>query len=581
MMQPIWLLLLLIGLFHLSHQATNTWVWRCNQEVCVRQHSNKNSIQTNVFRSIEECRLVCGADGSIWPLPSVKFNKSSKLLDINPNEITFELVGSDPVKEILEENVKIFKKNILSECRGACGSDGEALNIKVIVNSTDVSLNWETDESYELKSNNLFWKINAATVFGARHGLESLSQLIAAYNAQDKIGLVTVANVHIVDKPFYKHRSLMIDTGRNFLTVETIKRQIDAMASSKLNILHWHITDSQSFPYVSVRVPNLSRFGSFSENQVYNPQDIKELRDYAKIRGIRILMEIDAPSHAGNGWQWGPHKALGNLSVCVNKQPWRYNCIQPPCGQLNPANIQVYNVLNALYKDIVEQFPESEFFHMGGDEVYFPCWNSTPEIVNYMKQQGKGQNKGDLLDLWGEFQENALAAYDSAVGNSDTKILLWSSELTNPEAIEKYLDKNRYIIETWVPSYDPLPQSLLEKGYKLVISTKNAWYLDHGFWGNTKYYTWRNVYENRLINHRNVIGGEVCMWGELVNGDAIDSRVWPRAAAAAERLWSNSYATTKQVEARMYRHRERLISRGIAAEALTPFWCYQNEGQCL
>lgn len=80
-------------------------------------------------------------------------------------------------------------------------------------------------------------------------------------------------------------------------------------------------------------------------------------------------MEIDAPSHAGNGWQWGPSAGLGNLAVCVNKNPWRQYCIQPPCGQLNPANPNVFAVLGELYKDIVEVFPKEEYFHMGGDEV--------------------------------------------------------------------------------------------------------------------------------------------------------------------------------------------------------------------
>lgn len=84
---------------------------------------------------------------------------------------------------------------------------------------------------------------------------------------------------------------------------------------------------------------------------------------------MRIILELDAPSHAGYGWQWGPGAGLGNLTVCLNAQPWRPACIQPPCGQLNPSNHKVYDVLEKIYKDMVGLMPWSEIFHMGGDEV--------------------------------------------------------------------------------------------------------------------------------------------------------------------------------------------------------------------
>lgn len=96
---------------------------------------------------------------------------------------------------------------------------------------------------------------------------------------------------------------------------------------------------------------------------------MKHLLRYAKVRGIRIILEFDSPAHAGNGWQWGPKEGLGELAVCVNEQPWRKFCIQPPCGQLNPANDNIYEILANLYRDIINVLPKGEVFHMGGDEV--------------------------------------------------------------------------------------------------------------------------------------------------------------------------------------------------------------------
>lgn len=158
----------------------------------------------------------------------------------------------------------------------------------------------------------------------------------------------------------------------------------------------------------------------------------------------------------------------------------------------------------------------------------------------------------------------------------------------------------RYVIQTWVPAEDELNRELLELGYRLIVSTKNKWYLDHGLgWASKDYHTWRDVYRNRISRHKAVLGGEVsrlfssssclvlatkslqaCMWGELVDDCVIDERVWPRAAAVGERLWSDPVEGTAVAETRMYRHRQRLISRGIKAEGLAPEFCYQDEGHC-
>lgn len=92
-------------------------------------------------------------------------------------------------------------------------------------------------------------------------------------------------------------------------------------------------------------------------------------------------MEIDSPSHAGNGWQWGPEAGLGNLAVCVNQMPWRSYCIQPPCGTLNPINPNTYKILGLLYKDLLQIFPKGEIFHMGGDEVNYTLCRQITSFV--------------------------------------------------------------------------------------------------------------------------------------------------------------------------------------------------------
>lgn len=331
---------------------------------------------------------------------------------------------------------------------------------------------------------------------------------------------MTVGQANISDEPRFKHRGLLIDTSRNFLPMEIIKSTIIGMSSCKMNVLHWHATDSQSFPMEFPRVPMLHTFGSYSPNEVYTPKDVRFIVKFAKVRGIRVLIEIDGPSHSSIGWEWGPNAGLGNLSVCINKQPWRQFCIQPPCGQINPLNTNVFEVYDKVYQDLLEIIPREETIHMGGDEVFIPCWNSTEEITGTMRNRGLDLTLSSFLQIWSEFHLKNFETWLKLKGKHDA-VILWSSHLTDPEVIQEYLPKDKFIIQTWVEGDKQLNKDLLNLGYKIIISTKNAWYLDHGFWGQTQFYNWKTVYDNQLINNDLVLGGEVCMWGEYADEHSI------------------------------------------------------------
>lgn len=311
--------------------------------------------------------------------------------------------------------------------------------------------------------------------------------------------VVILSKALISDKPLYKHRGLLLDTSRNFLPLKHIRQTIIGMASSKLNVFHWHITDAQSFPLEVQRYPQMSEYGSYSSDKIYRLADIRSIIEYAKLRGVRVLLEIDAPAHAGYGWQWGQKAGLGDLAVCVNKQPWRSYCIQPPCGQLNPVNPNVSVVMKEVYKDLIQVNDGEVNFHMGGDEVHLGCWNSTQEIVDGMRQRGYNRTKDGFMQLWSEFQQEMLDVYDSIVGDAKSKVILWSSDLTNPVNIRKYLSPERYVIQTWVEKENNLNKELLQKGYQLIISTKNAWYLDHGFWYVSLFFSKRSLLYTTFI----------------------------------------------------------------------------------
>ncbi|CAH8588747.1 unnamed protein product [Schistosoma margrebowiei] len=149
------------------------------------------------------------------------------------------------------------------------------------------------------------------------------------------------------------------------------------MSMVKMNVLHWHIVDDQSFPYVSETFPKLSSKGAFHPYLlIYTPNDVKYLLNYARLRGIRIMPEFDTPGHA-NSWGKGYPEIL--TKCYIKGEP------DGTLGPINPINNISYNFVSQLYKELFSVFPDN-WFHLGGDEVEYNCWRSNPSIIEFMKK---------------------------------------------------------------------------------------------------------------------------------------------------------------------------------------------------
>ncbi|KAG8034219.1 hypothetical protein G9C98_001304 [Cotesia typhae] len=330
------------------------------------------------------------------------------------------------------------------------------------------------------------------------------------------------SNVSILDAPMYPYRGILLDTSRNFISKATILRTIEAMGMSKLNSFHWHLSDSQSFPYISRTWPNMSRYGAYSPKKTYSSEDIKEIVDFGIHHGVRVVPELDAPGHVGEGWQWAGEDTLS----CFRAQPWTKFCQEPPCGQLNPVSDKVYVLLDGLYQDLLEDF-RPEIFHMGGDEVKTSCWASSESIRTWMTNQDWSLDDAGFMKLWMYFQQLAFKKLNSGE-KKIKKAVLWTSSLTDEEYL-KFLDPKKYIIQIWTDIYD---------------------------------------------------SGEAALWTEQTDSVSVDPRLWPRSAALAERLWAEPETSWRNFEQRMLFHRERLVKRGIRADSLEPEWCRINQGLC-
>uniref|UniRef100_A0A182IRJ1 Beta-hexosaminidase n=1 Tax=Anopheles atroparvus TaxID=41427 RepID=A0A182IRJ1_ANOAO len=500
-----------------------------NDQKCITKHVQTHESNTStIFYSLTHCRLLCGQYGPLWPKPTGIVILDKKTITVHPSNMRFSINNvnqSSAVIKMFNETVRYFLKNIHRESKHICSSKTSLL-VKVNVTTAETVLNWSTNESYKLQislesSDTTNVTVEATTIYGVRHAVETLLQLMVSvktdmFNSTCST-LYMLKNAMIHDQPVYPHRGLLIDTARNYIPIKTLRKQIDAMASCKMNVLHWHVSDTQSFPIVVEHVPEFSSYGAYSAEAIFTHKDVQDLVQYAKYRGIRVILEFDAPSHAGNGWQWGPSRGLGNLALCVNQQPWRSFCVEPPCGQLNPVNPNMYNILQQLYRSFAAMNNEEEILHMGGDEVFFGCWNASEEVVNYMRDKGMNRTEHDFLQLWSEFQNTSLRLWENARFETNrmvkktidpAPVILWSSQLTHPSVIDRFLNNSRYIIQTWVPAESDIPNALQKKGYKLIVSTKDAWYLDHGFWGQTSYYSWKKVYQNRLPRGIGILGGE-------------------------------------------------------------------------
>lgn len=385
--------------------------------------------------------------------------------------------------------------------------------------------------------------IEADNFYGARHGLETLSQLVIYDEVQNEI--VIVSGGEISDEPRFKHRGLSLDTSRNFFPVEDLKRTINGLAMVKLNTFHWHISDSHNFPLMLKSQPELAMWSAYSADKIYSTDDVVEIVKYAKARGVRVIPEIDVPGHISEGFY------RKNLTSCFSAQPHEPCKGAHPCGQLDPSKDEVYEVLEDIYRELFDVFSKPEIFHMGGDEVFFECWNSSASLRDWMFAQGWNLEAEDFMKLWNHFQVNALASLDR-VDNRNIPIMIWSSTFTNEPALTKYVDKDRYIVQVWSRGDSNELKTLLENGYKLIITNHDALYLDCGFgsWvkdGNnwcSPYIGWQKFYNNKMETIAGqyvdqIYGAEAALWTEQVDRWSLDARIWPRASAMAERLWSS------------------------------------------
>lgn len=274
-------------------------------------------------------------------------------------------------------------------------------------------------ENYEIMIRPEGCRISSDSVWGALYGLETLSQLLYPSYSNNYL-LVNQTYIH--DWPEYKYRGLLLDTARHFIPLEILLANLDAMAYNKFNVFHWHLVDDQSFPYASKRFPELTRRGAYSSKHVYTQKDVKLVIDYARMRGIRVLPEIDSPGHTKVF-----ERAFPNiLTPCYGEGPDKPYTPRYPehsdADNLHPLRNETYSVMLELFKELKEVFPD-EYIHLGMDEVYYACWKSNPEILSFMQANGWTQMN--------QVEQYYVRRTLENVKNINYKYMIWQDPVDN------------------------------------------------------------------------------------------------------------------------------------------------------
>jgi hexosaminidase len=364
------------------------------------------------------------------------------------------------------------------------------------------------DESYVLEVTSAGAKLTAPTPLGTMHGLQTLLQLVDVSSDGFAAPAVTIQ-----DKPRFPWRGLMIDCSRHFMPLEVIRRNLDGMEAVKMNVFHWHLTDNQGFRVESKKFPKLHEMGS--DGLYYTQDEVGDLIAYARDRGIRVVPEFEMPGHSTAMFVAYPELASGPGPYQIER---RWGVFDPA---LDPTNEQTYKFLDQLIGEMAKLFPD-QFFHIGGDEVNGKQWDANPKIQEYMRAHGLKNNQ-------------ALQAYFSKrlqpiVAKHGKSMIGWD------EIFDPSLPKD-ITIQSWRGQASLAAAA--KQAYRGLLS--NGYYLDLG-WSAARHYA-SDPLSGDAANlspeeKQRILGGESTMWNEYVSPENIDSRIWPRNAAIAERLWS-------------------------------------------
>ncbi|MEA2264266.1 MAG: hexosaminidase [Acidobacteriaceae bacterium] len=366
----------------------------------------------------------------------------------------------------------------------------------------------DEDESYHLQISATEVHLEAANPLGVLHGLQTFLQLVRITPR----GFVVPA-MTIDDQPRFLWRGLMLDVSRHFQPLDVVYRTLDGMEAVKMNVFHWHLSDNQGFRVESKVSPLLQEKGS--DGLFYTQEQIRDVIAYARDRGIRVMPEFEMPGHATAWFVGYPDLASGSGPYNIER---KWGVFDPA---MDPTRDSTYSFLDALIGEMAALFPDA-YFHVGGDENDGKEWDRNSRIQQFMKDHGIKDNAG-LQAYFSTKVQKIVAGHG--------KIMVGWDEVLQPDTPKDV------VIQSWRgPQFVGQAvkggnRALLSAGYYIDLNHSAAEHYAADPEGDGP--TTLSDEDRKMI-----LGGEATMWSEFVTPENIDSRIWPRTAAIAERLWS-------------------------------------------
>jgi len=360
----------------------------------------------------------------------------------------------------------------------------------------------EEDESYHLQIVPGQVHLEAANPLGILHGLQTFLQLVRITPQG-----FTVAAMTVDDKPRFPWRGLMIDESRHFQPLDVVYRTLDGMEAVKLNVFHWHLSDNQGFRVESKQFPLLQEKGS--DGLFFTQEEIRQVIEYARDRGIRVIPEFDMPGHATAWFVGYPDLASGSGPYHIDRN---WGVMDPA---MDPTRDSTYQFLDKFIGEMSALFPDA-YFHVGGDECNGKEWDANSRIQQFMKDHEIEDNKA-LQAYFSEKVQKIVAAHH--------KIMVGWDEVLQPSTPKDV------VIQSW--NGPQFVGEAVKRGNRALLSA--GYYIDLNQSASEHYLP---DPEGTGPSNPGILGGEATMWSEYVTPENIDSRIWPRTAAIAERFWS-------------------------------------------
>lgn len=333
----------------------------------------------------------------------------------------------------------------------------------------------------------------------------------------------------IFDMPDSSYRGLMIDLSRMWHSLESIRNVIDLASFYKIKYLQLHLSDDQAFAFPTDSFPNLP-----TPDRPYTKKDFVRLVEYAKIRGVTIIPEIDVPGHSRQFIETYPE--IFDVNNGIKKS-----------NVINIANEKVYKALDQIIAEVAEVFYNSPFIHMGADEAKLDLYKNVKEVKSFM-------NKNKLGDDVHELYRYFIVRINEIVKKYNKQMLVW-------EGFRKE-GKTQIPKDIIVFEFETLynhPKNLIEDGYTLVNASWTPLYAVYGgvknkmaqraVWSPERIYKWNKWrWEHfsksvpgynpiQLKETTQVIGGQMCSWEQ--SGEAEIPVLRKRLPVFSERVWND------------------------------------------